>query len=115
MPRQRPELGDRWSELDADPIRQPIPERGPERAGQPDRPEVEVAGADQHADPDQRRPGRHQQRDEGKRLAESEREHDRRRPGLMLAHEFNDLIGVGFDAFEHCGMRLSQGSGVSNQ
>ena len=83
MARQRPDVSDGWSELDADPVRQPVAERGADGAGDQDRPEIEIAGGDQHADPDQRRPGGNEQRDEGKRLAESERKYDRRRPRLV--------------------------------
>ena len=83
MLRQRPHVIDAIFELQADPVRQPVAERGADRAGDPDRPEIEIAGADDRADADQRRPGRDQQRNEGERLGKAQHEHDRRRPDLM--------------------------------
>ncbi len=103
MARQRPDVRDRRAELDADPVGQPIAERRADRAGNPDRPEIEIAGSDQHADPDQRRPGRKQQRNERQQLAEGERKNDRRRPRLVDAHELHHLVGVSFEAREHAG------------
>jgi hypothetical protein len=94
-------MADRRTELESDPIGQPVAERGPDRAGDPDRPEIQAAGADERADPDQRRPGRKQQRDEGERFTEREREHHRRRPRLVDAHEFDNGLGVSFEALEH--------------
>jgi hypothetical protein len=101
MARQRPQVADRRTELETDPIGQPVPERGANRARDPDRPEIQTAGADERADPDKRGPGRKQQRDEGKRFAKREREHDRRGPRLVDAHEFNEGLGVSFEALEH--------------
>ena len=41
--------------------------------------------------------GRQQQRDERQRFGKAQREHHRRGPGLMHAHEFDELLGKGFD------------------
>ena len=46
MLRQRPHVIDAVFELEADPVGQPVAERGADRARDPDRPEVEIAGAD---------------------------------------------------------------------
>src|SRR6185437_8747991 len=65
MARQRPVMGDGVFELEPDPIRQPVAERGAERGRDPYRPEADAARPDQRADRHQRAPGRDQQRDEG--------------------------------------------------
>ncbi len=101
MARQRPHMRDRRTKLDSDPIGQPVADRSPERARDPDRPEAEIAGGDQHADADERRPGRDQQRDEGERLAEGQEKYDRRCPRLVDAHEFDQLLAVSFEACKH--------------
>src|SRR5438105_2610262 len=103
MARQRPHVRDWWSKLDADPVGQPVPERGPDRPGNPNRPEIEVAGADQDTDSNQRRPGRNEQGNECKRFAEGERKNNGRRPRLVDTHKLHHLLGVSFEALEHAG------------
>src|SRR5215475_13530279 len=46
MARQRPHVRDWRSKLDTDPVGQPVTERGPDRTRNPNRPEIEIAGAD---------------------------------------------------------------------
>src|SRR5262249_32762337 len=86
-----------------DPIGQPIAERGADRTGDPNRPEIEIAVTDQDADSDQRRPGRNKQGNECKRLAEGESENNGRRPRLMEPHKLHYVLGIGFEAVEHAG------------
>src|SRR6266516_2749297 len=66
--RQRPDLRDLLLVLEAEPVGDPVAQRGPDPAGNPDRPETDAAGADQRADRNQRSPGRDQQRYEGERF-----------------------------------------------
>ena len=87
--RQRPHLGDVLLVPVAEPVGDPVAERRTNAAGQPDRPEADAADADQRADRDQRTPGRHQQRDERKRFAECQHQHDRGGPNLIVAHEIS--------------------------
>jgi hypothetical protein len=94
-------MRDSGAELDADPIREPIAERRPDRAGNPDRPEIELTGADQRADADKSRPGGYDELYQTQRLANGERKHDRGRPRLVYAHELDQLLRVPFDAFKH--------------
>src|SRR5262252_10889201 len=103
MARQRPRVRDWWSKLEADPVGQPVTQRGPDRPGNPNRPEIEVAGADQDTDSNQRRPGRNEQGNECKRFAEGERKNNGRRPRLVDTHKLHHLLGVSFEALEHAG------------
>src|SRR5262252_2683767 len=103
MARQRPHVRDWWSQLYADPVGEPVAERGSDRTRNPNRPEIEIAGADQNADPNQRRPGRDEQGNECKRFAEGERKNDGRRPRLVDTHKLHHLLGVSFEALEHAG------------
>ncbi len=52
--RQRPHLGDMLLVFEAEPVGDPIAQRSPDPARNPDRPEVDAAGADQGADRHQR-------------------------------------------------------------
>nr|ALS89197.1 MetaGeneMark_Unknown Function [uncultured bacterium] len=97
--RQRPDVLHGVFELPADPVGQPVAQRGADRTGDPDRPEIEVARTDQRADQDQRSPGRNQQRNERQRFHEREREHDRRGPDLMEARKIDDRLDVLFKHF----------------
>src|SRR5262249_3280688 len=103
MARQRPHVRDWWSQLYADPVGKPVTERGSDRTRNPNRPEIEIAGADQNADPNQRRPGWDEQGNECKRFAEGERKNDGRRPRLVDTHKLHHLLGVSFEALEHAG------------
>src|SRR6476646_12191696 len=101
--RQRPDMCHRRSELHADPIREPIAERSAHRTGDPNRPEIEIPVTDQDADSHQRSPGRNEQGNECKRLAEGESKNYGRRPRLMVTHKLHHVLGVGFEALEHMG------------
>src|SRR5262249_28367000 len=63
----------------------------------PDRPEIEAALADQGAESNENRPGGNQEGNKGKRLAECQGADDRRRPQLVGAREFDDLLGESVD------------------
>src|SRR5262245_63373961 len=91
MARQRPHVRDWWSQLYADPVGKPVTERGSDRTRNPNRPEIEIAGADQNADPNQRRPGWDEQGNECKRFAEGERKNDGRRPRLRSEEHTSEL------------------------
>ena len=65
----------------AQPVGEPVAERGARPRRCQDGPEVQgVAGADERADADQHDPERQHQGHERQRLTEREHEHDRRRP-----------------------------------
>src|SRR5579871_535110 len=85
--RQGPHLRDVFLVFVAEPIRDPIAERGADAAGKAQRPEADAAHTDQGADRNQRSPGRNQKGDEGKGLTERQDEHDWGSPSLMVAHE----------------------------
>src|SRR5216683_5592062 len=78
--RQRPDLRDLLLVSEAEPVGDPIAKRSPDPAGDPNRPEVDAARADQRADRDQRSPGRDQQRDKGKDLTKAKPKTVRRGP-----------------------------------
>src|SRR5499433_3857684 len=103
MARQRPHVRDWWSQLYADPVGEPVAERGSDRTRNPNRPEIEIAGADQDANPNQRRPGGDEQGNECKRFAEGERKNNGRRPRLVDTHKLDHLLSVSFEALEHAG------------
>src|SRR5215468_6260220 len=103
MPRMPQRVMNRWPDLDPDPIGQPVAAGGADRPRDPDRPEADPARSDQIADADQRSPGRNEQRDEGERFTKGEAEDDRCRPGLVDAHELDQLMGVGFEVCKHSG------------
>src|SRR5487761_2514851 len=88
--RQRPHLRDVLLVSEAEPVGDPVAERRPYPAREPDRPEADAADADQRADRHQRSPGRNQQRNEGKGFAECQQQDDRRGPCLMVAHEIGE-------------------------
>src|SRR5215471_17022040 len=113
MARQRPHVRDWRPKLDADPVGQPVTERGSDRPRNPNRPEIEIAGADQDADADQRRPCRNEQRNECKRFAEGERKNNRRRPRLVDTHKLHHLLGVSFEVLEHAGGSPVNGPGLA--
>ena len=99
MPRQRPHVGNRRAELDADPIGEPIAERRPKRGRQPDRPEISLLERSALRCR-QRRPGRNHKGYESERLAKGERENDRSRPSLVDAHELYNLLRIGLQAVQ---------------
>src|SRR5215510_11887244 len=113
MARQRPHVCDWWSQLYADPVGEPVTERGSDRTRNPNRPEIEIAGADQDADSNQRRPGRNEQGNECKRFAEGERKNNGRRPRLVDTHKLHHLLGVSFEALEHAGGGPVTGPGLA--
>src|SRR4029077_19739206 len=100
MARGRPDMLPRAFELAADPVRQPVAERRADRPRDPDRPEIQLPRADHRSEQNQRAPGVNQQLNEDKRLHEREHEHDRRRPGFVLAREIDDRLNI---FFKHMG------------
>ena len=84
---ERPVAVDRVLEVEPDPIGHRVAERAADAGSEHDRPDVDVAGAEQAADGHEDHRRRHHQRDEGKALAEGQREGDGRRPGLMRLDE----------------------------
>jgi hypothetical protein len=73
--------------------------------------EIDLAGRDQRPDPHERSPGRYQERNERQRFAKGQQHHDWGRPGLVDTNEFQDLLRVGFDRFEH-GNLLAWGQSI---
>ena len=84
-----------------EPIGQPVAECGAERrAIQMDQKSMPVAPISAPMPTRAAQAGK-QQRKEGERFAEREAENDRRRPDLVIAHEFDDGLGVDVEAGEH--------------
>ena len=90
---QRPHRLDLLVVVVAQPVGQPIAERGADGRRRHDGPEDQrIGGADDRANTDQHGPERQDQRDERQRFAERQHEHDERRPVGMQTHEVQHRV-----------------------